>query len=58
MARDREAVLGPEDRETVRRALADAIAWIEAGNGDPAEAGIYKALLDRLIHLALTGGQG
>lgn len=43
-----------EDLEVVRQALADAIAWVEAGHGDIMAAEVYRALLGRMIGSALS----
>ena len=41
------------DLEVIRKALADAIAWVEDGHGDIMAAEVYKALLGRMIDSAL-----
>ena len=42
-----------EDLEVIRKALADAIAWVESGHGDIMAAEVYRALLGRMIASAL-----
>ena len=44
------------DLEVIRRALADAIARVEAGHGDIMAAEVYRALLGRMITSALGHG--
>ena len=44
------------DLEVIRKALADAIAWVESGHGDIMAAEVYRALLGRMI--ASTLGHG
>ena len=44
------------DLEVIRKALADAIAWVEAGHGDIMAAEVYRALLGRMIDSALGYG--
>ena len=44
------------DLEVIRKALADAAAWVEDGHGDIMAAEVYKALLGRMIDSALGTG--